>query len=1137
MPLNSFNQYIKEKEKKSSQPFTGPIKPSSSVNINKAIQSGGLTVDKKVAPKVSETIKVPSQNTAVNFVKSLPGAIGETAKNIGQGITRNIASAGLSFTKPFGGTDELQPKGKVQQTIFGNEPIKPVEQRIADFEIKIQDMADKRAGQNPNFDPTLLKQTALPMAALAIGGDVLLDLIPSLGGEKNALKNIAKTGDINIIIKELKALGVPSEIMPSLSKQLVKTNTEKGVADVISKSLRSDITNNETMLLQLEDTFKELQKAKKNKTDKIAIKGIENAQQKILQEMGKITQSTYRLNKPLATIEAKKLGKEISKPKFIQNKITGKMEGSESAKRLEDNPQAGFINLDEIKKSFKNLLSKKPASESIETGQQLKATDKGLQKEIPKSLEDVSTFYNINRLNIGEEAKKAVSKEIGDAGETISKIVGGKLSNKEVLDIADTTSSILNKVTTRQQTAEKIAANLKLRQKIAQVAKEGKIDKEFIELWMKDKAAGEDIARQLQARSINADPKEASVANILLDSIYKVNKNADEIAKAAEKVDFNNKEQVTEFYRTFVKPKMSEWIDTLRYNSMLSSPNTHIINISSNFQGTGLIAPLEKTITGGIDLMRSALTGKPREYAVGEGAAYAKGYYSKLAQASKDFWDVMKGDKFTIQPDVPVSAQIPKATSKIGKAVENTLAFPTRLLEAADNFFIALTEGGEKAALAYKQSKGIKEPSFLSSVTKKARERLFRGELNSQKQGPLLNSIDDVTGKILALRSSQNPVTSTIAKFTLPFVKTPMNLLKQGIEYSPAGLLTLPGAKNKTEQLSKIIIGLSSAAGAATLLGQDRLTWAEPTNPNQKAAFRDAGRQPYSIKIGDNWISYSKLHPALAFNFALLSSIDNEIKNKKLDESQSDSILSAFAKWGNFLADQSYLKNIGDFVAGTKGDVEGYAKTLSNYPTQLIPFRALMSWVERLTDPVQREADPEGSILEKQMQIIMSQIPGLAQKVPERTNAEGKPIPNQNSLLNAILPTRITTTNKEAENKLKVQEQMKKAEKDIKVERDTQKELVRPVYDEVQKLVSDGKIEEAQKIVDSLSDQDYEVYKSIKQAEQAKKTDKAKVELYPTYLEIQKLIDQGKIEDAQAIVDSMSNEDYRIYKLLKNQYE
>src|SRR3990167_6965712 len=514
--------------------------------------------------------------------------------------------------------------------------------------------------------------------------------------------------------------------------------------------------------------------------------------------------------------------------------------------------------------AFQDLIEKtKTTGPSIpvrESVQESKLVAKTIQTKMPPTVgkpqfpsqvpQDVSSYYNVDRLNIDNKAKTAIKSEITKAGDYLSKTVGAKLSNKEVLDASSATSRIVNKFVTREQTKAKIASNLRLRQQIAKVAQDGKIDEDFIRLWVKDKSIGEDVARQLQARKIQADPNETGFIDMVLQSIYKVNQNVDDITTAARDVDFDDVKQVTEFYRKFVKPKTSEWIDLLRYNSMLTSPNTHMVNIASNFQGTGLVAPVEKTITGLIDATRSALTGQPRKYAVGEGLAYTKGFFENLGKASKRFMDVIRGKDIVSHPDM---RQIPLASEGVKKTTEQVLNLPMRLLDAMDKFFMTATEGGLEKAKNLRKSKGITFEG--ESVSSEVARRVFRS--GSENQGYVLNAIDGMTNAIMALRNSENPVLSTISKFTLPFVSTPTEILKQGIEYSPMGLTTLPGAANKTEQISKMIIGSATAMGVATLLGQDRLTWSEPINAKQKAEFRAAGRQPYSVKIGNKWISYS----------------------------------------------------------------------------------------------------------------------------------------------------------------------------------------------------------------------------------------------------------------------------------------
>jgi hypothetical protein len=249
------------------------------------------------------------------------------------------------------------------------------------------------------------------------------------------------------------------------------------------------------------------------------------------------------------------------------------------------------------------------------------------------------------------------------------------------------------------------------------------------------------------------------------------------------------------------------------------------------------------------------------------------------------------------------------------------------------------------------------------------------------------------------------------AKFTLPFVRIGANLMKQGIEYSPAGFATIPGANDKTTQLAKALMGTAVFGTAAGLLGKDRLTWAEPVDPDQKAAFKQAGKQPYSMKIGDNWIGFSKLPPIISFNMAMVAALDDAVKSAKLNENGVDNVVTAIAKYGNFLADQSYVKSVGDLLAAVKGDPEKLTALVSNYPQQMVPMRALTGWVAKMTDDVQRKVNTDAGFAAKQVESLMQQIPGLRQQTTARVNEYGEPIAAQHPVLNAFSPVPVSTEN------------------------------------------------------------------------------------------------------------------------------
>lgn len=636
-----------------------------------------------------------------------------------------------------------------------------------------------------------------------------------------------------------------------------------------------------------------------------------------------------------------------------------------------------------------------PGASSVAPGADKKLADLGL---------------NTAHLNISDQAKGTIDQAMGELKPTLEKTVGAVMTKEEIAKAAESTAASLKKTLTRDEVVRIGAQAENLRSEIAHLAEtsNGQVTPELIDALKRDKEFSSGTARLLQQRGNMVDPAEKSDMLKMIELVNAKVNDIDAVLAAAKGVDFNNANESAMFYRQFIKPKVEDWIDILRYNSMLTSPLTHIVNIGSNLINSGAIAPLEKTVAGGFDFLGSAITGRERKQFAGEGAQFLKGYASNIGEAAHRFAGVMSGERSFTNLDTRIIPLSP------GSTTEEVLKFPLKLLEAADQFFTALTEGGETAALTYRQGKGVVVKDLAQKAKDAASYRLYRQDLHASGQGTLLNAIDDLTGMVMKARNSQNPIVRGIAKWTVPFIKTPMNIFKQGIEYSPVGFATLHGAENKVDQIAKAAIGSSIFAGAAMLLGSDRLTWAMPISEKEKNAFLAAGKQPYSVKVGDTWVSYQKMPPGIAFSLALVAAIDDTQKNAKLGDDAVDQILTAVAKYGQFLSDQSYAKSMGDLLTAAKGGESGITRLLGNYPQQLVPFRAFGGWLARIADDTQRKIDPKAGFIDKQVQLLMQNIPGLSQSTPARVDQFGNEIKASHNLINAVNPFKISTENPDA---------------------------------------------------------------------------------------------------------------------------
>lgn len=738
--------------------------------------------------------------------------------------------------------------------------------------------------------------------------------------------------------------------------------------------------------------------------------------------------------------------------KFLQGGFVNfdAMRGKDQGKNKESNlPKKPVVNQTindvgaNVVKDSTQLLPQGEPKLTRQSQKVLQNIDKGLQKpeQLPGATLDTATskYYNTGKMGVTPKAKNLTQATIDSpqVQSQINEIGGPKLTFNEV-KAGTKVSPELNKTFTRESAQQLGEESLALRNKIAALSESGADPQQFQEALVKDKAFGMYVARLLGQRRIASNPADKTIFNKIIGAVLKAGHDPEEVAKVAGKVNFDNPTEATAFYRQYIKATKGDWMDAVRYSSMLSSPNTHINNASSNLQGTGIVAPIEKTISGGIDFLKATgakALGKnyQREHFVGEGGQYAQGYWSNVGNAAHKFADVMTGKSLSNMQELH---NIPMTTGGPARAVENVLTFPGKLLQASDEFFQTLTEAGAKKALEYRAAKGGKVPGDIAGTAyKEGRKRLFNAEFNLPEEGPILKALEFIPQKVMEARSSKNPVISTVAKYTFPFVRIPSNLLKGSVEYSPLGLSTIPGATNKTEQLSKAIMGSSIGLGAAMLVATDRLTWSEPTDATKRAAFRAAGLQPYAVKIGDNWVSYAKMHPVVGFNLALVAAVRDAQQNKRLDDSQVETVLNGVAQWASYYADASYVKNIGDAVSSAKGDLSAPSRLIGNYVQQNIPYRALMGWITRIVDPVQRKADPNGNILQKQLQQISTQIPGLSSTVPAALGPDGQPIKNTNNIINSFSPAKITTENpamKQEYTKLVEKSQQTKLESDLR---------------------------------------------------------------------------------------------------------
>jgi hypothetical protein len=424
------------------------------------------------------------------------------------------------------------------------------------------------------------------------------------------------------------------------------------------------------------------------------------------------------------------------------------------------------------------------------------------------------------------------------------------------------------------------------------------------------------------------------------------------------------------------------------------------------------IQPVVKTVAGGIDIARSAITGAERTRSPLEGAKYIQGVFSKDAftRAGKAFKDVWSDNLFAnlemVGRDMPIS------TSKGGRMTEKILKIPGKIMESVDQFYLQLAEAGEMSAANYRKDMGgkIYADSLLKGAKDKALRTLFRNKSVDPADGPVLQAIGEASNLITQARQSENGLIRWGSKILIPFIQFATKGVQTGMEFSPVlGWTTIKGARDPIEQAAKAAIGLGVGAGLFGLASSGKMTGAAPRSQTEKTRWADAGMQPYSIKVGDKWVDYTKLPPQLSFTFAFMQTVNGLKDDGKITLDDAGAMWEAFANSAKFFTDQSFMRSIGDIYKAVSGDENALARLISNVPSQFVPFKGFASWLERLTDEYQRTPNPNQSTWKKQMDYMKLNFPILAQSVDKRFNAEGEPIkiPVEERIRNAFSPLKI----------------------------------------------------------------------------------------------------------------------------------
>lgn len=452
-------------------------------------------------------------------------------------------------------------------------------------------------------------------------------------------------------------------------------------------------------------------------------------------------------------------------------------------------------------------------------------------------------------------------------------------------------------------------------------------------------------------------------------------RNIDDLAKMVTELDSHQK--LNKFNR---EVKVSDILMEAWINSLLSGPKTHAVNVTSNSLVALWTVP-EQLVAAGMSRLRPGsekiyLSETPaRLYGMVEGGR--EGFLA----ASKTW---LRGTP----SDLVAKIETPKGYNVIPGLAGDIIRLPGRALLTEDEFFKTMGYYMELNSLAMRQA--TKE-----GLTGRARaERIVEIKRNPPEDISLA-AID--AARYQTFTKPLGPMGKAIQQFTnshpgwkllVPFVRTPTNIIKFYGERSPLGLFSQeirkdlkdPGPKGDIAR-ARMAMGTVISTVVAKMASEGHITGGGPQEPSARAAYYAAGKQPYSIRLGDTYYSLSRLEP-LGMIFGV--SADFAEISGYATEAEADEIAAAITlSVTKNLTSKTWLKGFSDFVQASTDPGRYLEKFVHGYAGTLIPTG--VAQLNQLNDPVLRRAD---TLIEK----IKSRIPGYSKDLLPKRNIWGDPI-------------------------------------------------------------------------------------------------------------------------------------------------
>ena len=441
------------------------------------------------------------------------------------------------------------------------------------------------------------------------------------------------------------------------------------------------------------------------------------------------------------------------------------------------------------------------------------------------------------------------------------------------------------------------------------------------------------------------------------------------------------------------------WVDKInawRYISMLGNVRTHVRNIVGNAL---FFAEREMKNMVGIGTERFVPKDQRTKSFLGLKALSPKS--KALFEYAKESYNQNKGvisgnGKYQDNGEIQDMQRIYK-----NKILEGVRKASSKLLELEDAFF-------SRAGYIRSYAQAMKARGLTpETITQAQADALFEYAMKEAKKGTFQDA-SKLASQLNKIKNT-NSATSIIGGGMIPFTKTPVNIVKRGVEYSPFGIMKAvydgltqikKGNMTAAQVADEWAAGLTGTAIMAlgAFLSHIGVLSGGPDEEKKKANFDSmTGSQNYAINIGNYSYTLDWAAPA-----ALPLFLGVELQKVFADKDPGinfGQITEALGRITEPVFEMTMLQGVNNAIqTATYADqapISAIATNAAvNYAGQFVP--TILGQIARTIDPVRRDTyfvDKNSQLpadVQRFLKKNMAKIPGVSMMLPAKIDPWGR---------------------------------------------------------------------------------------------------------------------------------------------------